>query len=84
MFRLVSWLEAAAYSGYCGVSVRNMCLCGAYRCEGRSWYSAHRGKLWIAAASKEPSERDIAEVQQFYLALHGGECVHISQIEVFQ
>ena len=35
--------------------------------EGRNWYSPHRGRLWIHAAAKEPSDADIAAVQQMYL-----------------
>ena len=35
--------------------------------EGRTWYSPHRGRLWIHAASKVPSDDEIAAVQQMYL-----------------
>ncbi len=28
--------------------------------QGRVWYSSHRGRLWIAAASKVPSDDEIA------------------------
>ncbi|XP_050401379.1 activating signal cointegrator 1 [Patella vulgata] len=34
--------------------------------EGRTWYTAHRGKLWIAATSKTPSLEETTEVEQFY------------------
>merc|ERR1740123_1844310 len=34
--------------------------------EGRTWYSQHRGRLWIQAGSKEPSPEDIAAYEQFY------------------
>jgi len=34
--------------------------------EGRTWYSQHRGRLWIHAGSKEPSPEDIAAYEQFY------------------
>ena len=35
--------------------------------EGRNWYSPHRGRLWIHAASKVPSDEEIASVQQIYI-----------------
>ncbi|KAJ8304364.1 hypothetical protein KUTeg_017947 [Tegillarca granosa] len=31
--------------------------------EGRTWYSAHRGRLWIAATAKSPTPEEIADVQ---------------------
>ena len=43
------------------------------RCEGRSWHSTHRGRLWIAATRKEPSPAEIEQVQQFYVTLYGSE-----------
>lgn len=35
--------------------------------EGRTWYSAHRGRLWIHAAAKEPTKEEIAQVQKQHL-----------------
>ncbi|KAM7541436.1 hypothetical protein Aperf_G00000019655 [Anoplocephala perfoliata] len=35
--------------------------------EGRSWYSAHRGPLWIAAAAKQPDKEVISAVEDDYL-----------------
>ncbi|XP_076816047.1 activating signal cointegrator 1-like isoform X1 [Clavelina lepadiformis] len=32
--------------------------------EGRSWYSGHRGRLWIAAASKQPTKDEISLVEE--------------------
>lgn len=37
-----------------------------YRHEGRSWYTSHRGRLWIHAAGKEPDPQTIAELETFY------------------
>ena len=34
--------------------------------EGRTWYSSHRGRLWIHAASKEPTEQEVKDLQNFY------------------
>ena len=39
--------------------------------EGRNWYSAHRGRLWIHAASKMPSDEEVRQVQDFYKARYG-------------
>lgn len=38
------------------------------RHEGRTWYTPYRGRLWIHAASKEPSQDDIREQESFYKA----------------
>ncbi|XP_048733687.2 activating signal cointegrator 1-like [Ostrea edulis] len=38
--------------------------------EGRTWYTAHRGRLWIAATAKSPSPQEVAEVEQFYKYLY--------------
>ncbi|XP_014676538.1 PREDICTED: activating signal cointegrator 1-like [Priapulus caudatus] len=37
---------------------------GIKRDEGRTWYSAHRGRLWIAAGVKEPSHDEIKSVER--------------------
>ncbi|XP_012244625.1 activating signal cointegrator 1 [Bombus impatiens] len=37
--------------------------------EGRTWYSSHRGRLWIAAASKIPTKEEISTVEQYYRVL---------------
>ncbi|BFZ02095.1 hypothetical protein BsWGS_05134 [Bradybaena similaris] len=34
--------------------------------EGRTWYSAHRGRLWIASTAKSPSPDDIREHEHMY------------------
>ncbi|EFN68058.1 Activating signal cointegrator 1 [Camponotus floridanus] len=34
--------------------------------EGRTWYSSHRGRLWIASAAKVPSPEDISNTQHLY------------------
>ncbi|ESO92590.1 hypothetical protein LOTGIDRAFT_162501 [Lottia gigantea] len=35
--------------------------------EGRTWYTAHRGVLWIAATSQTPDTKDISDVEKFYI-----------------
>nr|CDS27323.1 activating signal cointegrator 1 [Hymenolepis microstoma] len=39
--------------------------------EGRSWYSAHRGPLWIAAAAKKPDEEEVRAIEAEYLRSRG-------------
>ncbi|XP_033336476.2 activating signal cointegrator 1 [Megalopta genalis] len=34
--------------------------------EGRTWYSTHRGRLWIAATAKPPTRDDILSHEHFY------------------
>ncbi|XP_075215952.1 activating signal cointegrator 1 isoform X2 [Lycorma delicatula] len=37
--------------------------------EGRTWYTAHRGRLWIAAAAKVPAPEQIKEIEHMYYIL---------------
>ncbi|XP_051792687.1 activating signal cointegrator 1 isoform X1 [Acanthochromis polyacanthus] len=39
---------------------------GIKRVEGRTWYTSHRGRLWIAAAAKKPTDQEVAEVEAMY------------------
>lgn len=34
--------------------------------EGRSWYTAHRGRLWIASTAKPVNPDEVAELEGFY------------------
>lgn len=43
-----------------------------FRHEGRTWYSAHRGRLWIAAAAKVASTEEITALEQHYRVLING------------
>ncbi|XP_073508935.1 activating signal cointegrator 1 isoform X2 [Phyllobates terribilis] len=47
----------------------SLLVAGIKRVEGRSWYSAHRGRLWIAAAAKNPSPQEISELEASYRVL---------------
>ncbi|XP_070542239.1 activating signal cointegrator 1-like isoform X2 [Ptychodera flava] len=40
--------------------------------EGRTWYSSHRGRLWITAAAKQPTRQEISELEQIHTAMHPG------------
>ncbi|XP_069723302.1 activating signal cointegrator 1 isoform X4 [Phaenicophaeus curvirostris] len=37
--------------------------------EGRTWYTSHRGRLWIAATAKQPSLQEISELEATYRML---------------
>ncbi|KFQ32555.1 Activating signal cointegrator 1 [Mesitornis unicolor] len=37
--------------------------------EGRTWYTSHRGRLWIAATAKRPSPQEISELETTYRML---------------
>ncbi|KAM3926160.1 activating signal cointegrator 1 isoform 1-T1 [Leptodactylus fuscus] len=47
----------------------SLLVAGIKRVEGRSWYSAHRGRLWIAAAAKRPSPQEISDLEASYRVL---------------
>ncbi|NWW32845.1 TRIP4 protein, partial [Panurus biarmicus] len=42
---------------------------GLKRVEGRTWYTSHRGRLWIAATAKRPSPQEISELEATYRML---------------
>ncbi|MBZ3889125.1 Activating signal cointegrator 1 [Sciurus carolinensis] len=44
---------------------------GIKRVEGRSWYTPHRGRLWVAATGKKPSPQEVSELQATYRLLRG-------------
>jgi len=35
--------------------------------ESRSWFTRFRGRLWIHASSKKPSQEEVERIQLFYL-----------------
>ena len=43
-----------------------------FRHEGRTWYSTHRGRLWIAAAAKTPDQEEVKKVEDFYRSYYEG------------
>jgi hypothetical protein len=50
----------------------SLLVCGIKRHEGRTWYTNHRGILWIASTAKTPSHEDIEDMRQFYANYYGG------------
>lgn len=55
----------------------------SFRHEGRSWYTAHRGRLWIAAAAKVPLQHDIDQIEDEYIAYYQGWFACVFVLEVF-
>lgn len=51
----------------------SMLVSGIKRHEGRSWYSAHRGRLWIASTAKPVEMDEVKKMEQFYKALYNDE-----------
>ncbi|KAI6646483.1 Activating signal cointegrator 1-like [Oopsacas minuta] len=49
----------------------SLLVCGIKRIEGRTWYTTHRGRLWIASTARTPIENDINDVETFYRTLYG-------------
>nr|XP_037289992.1 activating signal cointegrator 1-like isoform X1 [Rhipicephalus microplus] len=41
-------------------------VAGIKKHEGRAWFTTYRGRLWIHAACKQPSQEDITEVTGIY------------------
>lgn len=55
----------------------SLLVAGIKRHEGRTWYTSHRGRLWIAATAKPADPEEVRRVEEFYRKLHaaghGGE-----------
>eukprot|EP00112_Aurelia_sp_Birch-Aquarium-sp1_P004748 Seg154.6 transcript_id=Seg154.6/GoldUCD/mRNA.D3Y31 product="Activating signal cointegrator 1" protein_id=Seg154.6/GoldUCD/D3Y31 len=50
----------------------SLLVMGIKTVEGRSWYTPHRGRLWIASTAKLPDQQQIQFVQDQYKALYDG------------
>ncbi|XP_053678379.1 activating signal cointegrator 1 [Anopheles nili] len=44
----------------------SLLVAGIKRHEGRTWYSSHRGRLWIAATAKPVCPETVRELEAFY------------------
>ncbi|XP_002731363.1 activating signal cointegrator 1-like [Saccoglossus kowalevskii] len=51
----------------------SLLIAGIKKHEGRTWYSAHRGRLWIAAAANRPTPQEIAEVENAHKIIYPNE-----------
>jgi len=47
------------------------------RHEGRTWYSSHRGRLWIAATMRVPPPRAIQNAEHMFEILKEGELISL-------
>lgn len=54
----------------------SLLVAGIKKHEGRSWYTSHRGRLWIAATAKSPDREEIQIMENFYRKLYNGS-IHI-------
>ncbi|CAK9296253.1 unnamed protein product [Gordionus sp. m RMFG-2023] len=44
----------------------SLLIFGVKKEEGRNWYTAHRGRLWIASTTKRPETSEIKTIESFY------------------
>lgn len=61
------------------IALSTICIMHVCRHEGRSWYSEHRGRLWIHAASKEPDSETILAAEQLYRELYDGKFTQVAR-----
>ncbi|KAJ8664610.1 hypothetical protein QAD02_006272 [Eretmocerus hayati] len=70
--------------GYLEISDQGLCLSmhqpyasllvrGIKKTEGRTWYTSHRGRLWIASTAKEAKAEDVASIESMYRLLASDE-----------
>lgn len=50
----------------------SLLIAGVKKHEGRSWYTSHRGRLWIASTAKPVDAESIKEMENFYRAHYNG------------
>ncbi|XP_058833928.1 activating signal cointegrator 1 [Topomyia yanbarensis] len=51
----------------------SLLVAGIKKHEGRTWYSAHRGRLWIASTVKPVDMELVRQMEQFYRVLYNDE-----------
>lgn len=51
----------------------SLIVAGIKKHEGRAWFTTYRGRLWIHAAGKKPTQDDITEVVGIYHRIQDGE-----------
>lgn len=78
--RRVSKKPPTTLQSYGLIDLFGFLLC---RVEGRTWYTSHRGRLWIAAAAKKPTPQEIAEVEAIYRHIYGkGKCAVRGELSI--
>lgn len=50
----------------------SLLIAGIKKHEGRSWYTSHRGRLWIAATAKPVDPDEVKSMQNFYRKCYNG------------
>uniref|UniRef100_A0A182N1H8 ASCH domain-containing protein n=1 Tax=Anopheles dirus TaxID=7168 RepID=A0A182N1H8_9DIPT len=53
----------------------SLLVAGLKRHEGRTWYSSHRGRLWIAATAKPVDPETVRELETFYRRLYADDAI---------
>lgn len=51
----------------------SLIVAGIKKHEGRAWFTTYRGRLWIHAAGKQPTQDDISEVVEIYHRISEGD-----------
>jgi activating signal cointegrator 1 len=51
----------------------SLLISGIKRHEGRCWYTAHRGRLWIASTAKTAEQEEINQLEGFYKQIYNDE-----------
>lgn len=50
----------------------SLLIAGIKKHEGRSWYTSHRGRLWIASTTKPVDPDELKNLQRFYRKYYNG------------
>lgn len=50
----------------------SLLIAGIKKHEGRSWYTSHRGRLWIAATAKPVDPDEVKTMERFYRTHYNG------------
>nr|XP_029712289.1 activating signal cointegrator 1-like [Aedes albopictus] len=53
----------------------SLLVAGIKRHEGRTWYSSHRGRLWIAATAKPVDMELVKQMENFYRVLYNDDSI---------
>lgn len=57
----------------------SLLVAGIKKHEGRPWYTAHRGRLWIASTAKPADAEEVRQMEQFYRAYYKGKIPFFSR-----
>lgn len=58
----------------------SLLIAGIKQHEGRSWYTSHRGRLWIAATAKPVNPDEIKIMENFYRRHHNGNSQNLQNL----